>query len=77
MYSAAVKGKDFIMTNIINPLFVKSNSKPNEVLSGVKETNIPVSPANGKPMVKMYCHDIPVYVDLEHRFVLPIKKDDK
>lgn len=34
----------------------------------------PLSPISGRPMVKAFCRDVPVFCDLENRLVLPVKR---
>lgn len=60
---------------MINPLFAKKAIKT-EVVSGIVEAGgIPQSPISGLPMVTAKCHNVPVYVDMENRVVIPVRQN--
>ena len=61
------------MSKIINPLFANKSAKT-EVVSGVSPSSVPQSPISGQPMVSARCHNIPVYVDMENRVVVPVRQ---
>ena len=67
------------MSKPFNPLFDKKREtvatlfdEKNFVTASTQTT--PKSPITQKPMTKAFCGDIPVYVDLETRVVLPVKE---
>lgn len=60
------------MSKIINPLFARKKTQT-EVISGVSPTSVPQSPISGLPMANALCHDVPVYVDMDNRVVIPVR----
>lgn len=72
------------MTKPFNPLLDKRRNPVNaEHNTGSIEMNAsedseitgsaPVSPISGRPMIKAFCRDVPVWVDPSNRLVLPMK----
>ena len=59
-----------VTANLNNPLL--SERTPNQ-MTPVVANAVPVSPITNKPMTQAFCGDIPVFVDLETKVVLPIR----
>ncbi len=69
------------MNDILNPLFAglrrtKVEAQPQEVVSGISSRGSePMSPISGQPMVRAMCHNVPVYVDMDNRVVIPVREN--
>jgi hypothetical protein len=64
------------MRERINPLFDEpaETHKITTTAGTIVEAAAPNSPITNRPMMKVWCGDVPAYVDMENRIVLPVRE---